>query len=276
MRRALCLAAMVSGLAVLAGAAAPTTAQGLSGLQSGDEPLEINATQGIEWKRDSQVYVARGDARAAKGDLTVFADQLTAHYRTRTDGQGGSEVWKIVAEGNMRLASPTETVYGDKGVYEVDQGVVRVTGGDLRLETRQDLVTARDSLEYWERDRFAVARGAAVAQRGDKRLAADVLVASFVPNETGDLEITRIDGEGNVRVSTETEFGRGDRGIYYVKQDLATLIGSVRLTRGENQLNGEYAEVNLATGVSRLLAAPPGEAASGRVRGLLKPGGSTQ
>ncbi len=40
----------------------PTAAQGLKGLQSGDQPLEINAEEGIEWRRNEQLYIARGNA----------------------------------------------------------------------------------------------------------------------------------------------------------------------------------------------------------------------
>jgi lipopolysaccharide export system protein LptA len=40
----------------------------------------------------------------------------------------------------------------------------------------------------------------------------------------------------------------------------------VRITRGQNQLNGTRAEVNLKTGISRLL---PGR--SGQVHGLIVP-----
>ena len=36
-------------------------------------------------------------------------------------------------------------------------------------------------------------------------------------------------------------------------------------------MNGEYAEVDLQTGVSKLMAAPPGTQAADRVRGLLIP-----
>ena len=41
----------------LLAAAAPAIAQGLSALQSGDQPLAINADEGIEWRRDSNQYL---------------------------------------------------------------------------------------------------------------------------------------------------------------------------------------------------------------------------
>ena len=44
-------------------------AQGLGLSKDSDEPVEINADQGIEWRRDDQVYVARGNATAKRGSL---------------------------------------------------------------------------------------------------------------------------------------------------------------------------------------------------------------
>ncbi len=259
---------------VLAAAAGSAAAQGLHGLKGGDEPLEINAEQGIEWRRNEQLYVARGNAEAIRGDLTVYADVMTAHY-AKTEA-GTSEIDRIDVEGNVRIVSPTETVYGDRGAYDVLNGVLVLVGDSLRLEGERDVITARDSLEYWEHKRMAVARGDADALREDKRVQADVLSAYFEPvaGVEGELKLTRIDAYGNVRISTPVEFARGERGVYYVEREFATLSGSVKITREENQLNGEYAEVDMSSGVSRLLAAPPGaEDAAGktRVRGLIVP-----
>jgi lipopolysaccharide export system protein LptA len=263
------LAVLCMAVPLLLLAPAPAPAQGITGLTGGDEPLEINADQGIEWRRNEQTYVARGNASAARGKITVFADALIAHY-TPLPG-GGSEIDRIDAEGNVRIVSPTETVYGDRGVYDVVNGVLVLVGRDLRLVGVRDVLTARDSLEYWEKRQVAVARGEAEAVREDKRIKADVLTAYFEPAANKDLQITKVDAFGNVRVKTATELARGDRGVYYVQREFATLTGAVKITREENQLNGEYAEVDMATGVSRLLAAPPGTVATTRVQGLIVP-----
>jgi len=264
-----CVIALVVALPLLYAAAPPAGAQGISGLTGGDEPLEINADEGIEWRRNEQTYVARGNAMASRGRISVYADVLTAHYRPAANG--GTEVDRIDAEGNVRIVSPTETVYGDRGAYDVVGGVLVLVGKDLRLVGEKDLITARDSLEYWEKKQIAVARGDAEATREDKRIKADVLTAYFEPDKKGDVKLTKVDAFGNVRVSTATEFARGDTGVYYVEREFATLSGSVKITREQNQMNGEYAEVDLASGVSRLLGGPPGSAATTRVQGLLVP-----
>ncbi len=261
---------LAAACAALGLAAPQSAAQGLSGLQSGNGPLEINADQGIEWRRNEKLYIARGNAEAARGDLKVYADVLTARYHS--DPEGKSQIYRIKAEGHVRIVAPGETAYADRGVYDVDRGLLMLRGRDLRLETARDVIRARDSLEYWERQKAVVARGDASAVRGGQVIRADVLTAYFQPNAQNRLEMSTVTADGNVTISTPREFARGDGGVYYVKQQLATLTGAVRITRGESQLNGEYAEINLATGVSRLLGAAPGQPGDTRARGLLAPG----
>lgn len=272
--------ALLLGCAFLAallglGPAGPSTGPALAqttaaDLRKTDEPLEINAEDGIEWNRNDKTYVARGNARAASGDVEVLADVLTAYYREREEKSGendslfsqggGSEIYLLEATGNVRINSPEGSVYGDKGQYKLEEKVFVMTGKDLRLVSKQDIVTARDSLEYWEGQRKAVARGKAHAIHEDKQIKADVLTANFEENARGELEVRRIDAVGNVEIMTAKEYARGREGVYHVDKELATLEGDVKITQGENQLDGNYAEVNMATGISRLLGAKPGSA----------------
>lgn len=261
-------AGLVAGWLLAAPAA--SLAQGLGGnLRQGDSPLEINADEGIEWRRDEQKYIARGNARAARGEIEVYADILTAHYRSGATGD--TEIYQIDAQGNVRIVTPNERVYGDLARYNVDRALMILWGENLRLETDTDTLTAEDSLEYWEERQIAVARGNATATREDRQMRADLMTAYFKENAEGDLDIDYVDATGNVEIATAAEFARGDRAKYYVQRQLATLEGAVKITRGENQLNGGYAEVNLETGVSKLLGAPPGAGGDTRVRGLLVP-----
>jgi lipopolysaccharide export system protein LptA len=77
-------------------------------------------------------------------------------------------------------------------------------------------------------------------------------VAHFRPNDKDETEIRQIVATGNVRITTPTDYVVGDEGVYYVQEEVATLTGDVKITRDGNQMNGNYAEVNLATGISQL------------------------
>ena len=282
----------------------PSSAQGLSlGGVSEDRPVEVSADSGIEWQQDAQLYIARGNAIAKRGTTEVHADTLTAYYRPSKGAGGETEVYRLDADGHVMIKGPTQTVVGDQAVYDVDQQIGIVTGKTLKLTTPSDVVTARDSFEWYDAKQISVARGDAIAVRDTKRLRADVLTAHMtkekpkpgenqpeaktskaVPATTnaktsakagplGDGDegsrISRIDAQGNVLVSTPTDIGRGDYGVYNADTGIVTLLGNVTITRGPNAIKGEYAVVDLNNNVSRMMPGPsaPGTPAS-RVEGL--------
>ncbi len=246
-------------------------AQGLANLQSSDEPLEVYAEEGIEWHRDEKLYLARGKARAVNGEVTINAELLKAYYRESEESS--SEIYLLVAEGDVLIQSANETITGDTATYSLDDAVMVMRGNNLKMVTKdgKDTITARDSLEYWEERKIAVARGDAQAIHEDKKINAEVLVAHFIDGATEKLEVERVEGKGNVRIRTPTDYVEGEEGIYFVEREFATLRGDVKITREENQMNGQYAEVDLVTGISKLLGNAPGSEDKGRVQGLILP-----
>jgi lipopolysaccharide export system protein LptA len=287
-------------LAILALAAMSTaaSAQGLG--FSGDKPIEIVARDGIEWHRETQRYIARGDARATQADTTVEGDVLTAFYRQPAGG-GNTEIFRYEVTGNVRITTPTQRGFGEKGVFDVDSGVLVLTGRNLKITTPTEEITARDSLEYFQTRQVAVARGnAQVITTESRRINGDLLTAYFVENQApaqqsarpssarpvatrtpppapkpgeGNKRLQRVEGFGNVIITTPVEVARGDRGVYNADTGIAMLAGTVKITRADNQLNGDFAEVNTVTGISRLLNRP-GQSGDDRVRGLFIPQGN--
>jgi len=295
----------ISPLLWLCSAGLPAAAQGLNlGAASEDRPIAISATSGIEWQQDAQVYVARGNAVAKRGTTEVYADTLTAHYRPSKVAGSETEIYRLNADGHVTIKGETQTVVGDQAVWDVDQQMGIVTGKALKLTTTTDVVTARDSLEWYDQKQVAVARGDAVAVRENvKRVRADVLTAHMTKDKvkpaeagpalgpakpapstltpkpkvltgspgTGDesSRISRIDAQGNVIVSTATDIGRGDYGVYNADTGLVTLLGNVTITRGDNAIRGQYAVVDLNNNLSRMMptAGKPDSPAS-RVEGL--------
>ena len=219
-----------------------------------DKPIEVYAHEGIEWDQNAETYIARGNARAIQGDVTVYGSVLTARYRKVADG--GSEIWRLDADGKVRIESPKGTVYGDKAMYDIDTSILVVTGNNLKLVTPKETVTARDSLEYWQLKEMFVARGNALAvlEERKRKIKADILTAHSRKDENDETKVYRVDAFGSVLITTPTDIARGENGVYFVDTGVATLTGSVKITRDDNQLNGEIAEMNMNTGISRILA----------------------
>ena len=263
------LAALAAGTAILACVLGPTAgAQGLN-FATGEEPLEISADNGIEWQQEQLVFLARGNAVAVRGQVRVRADVLRAYYRKTPDGD--TSIFRLDAEGHVRISSPGETAYGDRGVYDLENAILVLSGKGVRLVTESDEITADRQLEYWENKQMVVARGNAFATRGDKRLGADILSAYFRKDKNGKSKIYRVEAFYGVKVVTANDTATGDRGVYNVKTGIATLTGSVKITRGGNQLNGCVAEVNMNTNISKLFGCGSRATGDGRVHGLLRP-----
>ena len=288
--------------------ASAAMAQGLN--LSGGGPIDVTARGGFEWRENEQKVIASGDARAVRGDVTVIADQLVALYRKKGGpaapaapapsptvpggpDTGDNEVYRLLAEGNVRIFTQTDQAVGDRAVYDIDQSVLVMTGKHMKLTTPQDVLTARDSMEYWSQRHMAVGRGDAVVVTTDgRRLSADILVAYTedpnAPEAAGAApapkpnpapvsaqptdpiatsgKLKRVEAFGNVEVRTAVDTVRGERGVYIPDTGMARVVGHVRVTHGQNQLNGPAADVNMKTGIAHMIS-DPGQP----VQGLIMP-----
>lgn len=294
------IARLAAAVLLTALAAPPALAQPID-LSSGG-PVEVTALDGFEWHESDQTVTASNEARAKRGNVTVLADRLVAHYRRKAtpagaaapaavpaagpeSDTGSNEIYRLDAIGHVRILTPTEEAVGDRAVYDIDQALLVMTGQGLRLSTPQYVMTARDSMEYWSQQRMAVGRGNALVVATDgRRLSADVLVgftkeggAATSPdaprpasspaagnNSSGKLE--RVEGYGNVEVRTATDTVRGDRGVYVPDSGMARVLGSVRVIHGQNVITGTAADVNMKTGIAHVVSDP-----GRRVQGLIMP-----
>jgi lipopolysaccharide export system protein LptA len=319
-RRRLGLALAAGTLALSVAAPRPASAQAINMTQGG--PITVTSQGGIEWRQQQQEVIANQDAKAVRGTVTVTADQLIAHYRkkaatpgqpaapaaasgalpTSSDGlEGDNEIYLLEGQGNVHIFTPTDVAVGDHGAYDMDHGVLVLTGHNLKLTTPTYVVTSRDSLEYWSNQHMAVARGDGVLVTDTgRRIAADVLVAYTnsapapgaataqqpVPVRTvvaaksgqpatdptdpsGSLKL--VDAIGHVVIMTATDIVQGDRAVYDPALGIARIAGHVHITRGQNELVGSEALVNMKTGVSRLLSRNRDQ-----VKGLIMPNQAAQ
>lgn len=241
------------GVLLLVPSLSTVKAQGLNfGNGDADVPIEIYADKGIEWQQDTLTFLARGNARAIRGEVNVYGDELRAFYRKLSSGS--TEIWRLDVTGNVRIVTPSEKAYGDKGVYDVDNAILVLTGKKVRFLTLDDEVIADQQIEYWERKQMAVARGNAHVLSDDKDLKADIIVAYLKKNKAGKSTVHRVEAFDNVNIKTAKEEAKSNRGVYNVESGIVTLTGSVKIVQDRNHLEGCKAEVNMNSGISRMFS----------------------
>jgi lipopolysaccharide export system protein LptA len=208
------------------------------------------------------------------------------------DDTGNNEIYRLEADGHVHIYTATDQAWGDHAVYDMDQAVLVMTGKNMKLTTPSDLLTARDAMEYWSQKHISVGRGdSSVTSNDARRITADTLVGYTVDNNAPPApgappppkpkpedankqqdpllssgKLQKVEAFGHVQVRTPTEIVNGDRGVYIPDTGIAHIVGHVHITRGDNQLNGAAAVVNMKTGVATIVQTP-----GARVQGLIVP-----
>lgn len=201
---------------------------------------------------------------------------------------GSNEIYRLEAIGHVHIFTETDQAWGDKAVYDMDKAVLVMTGKALKLTTPQDVLTARDSMEYYSQDHISIGRGDATVTTNDHRqIRADVLVGYSAPTDapkpgedpnakpgntsgdpltSGSGKLEKVNAFGHVWVRTQTEIVTGERGVYVPDTGIARVVGNVHITRGPNQIQGSAAIINMHTGIATMTERP-----GNRVSGLVVP-----
>ena len=255
--------------------ALPATGQAQSlNLASGakDQPIEIIADNGIEWQQENEILIASGNAKASRDGISVEAEVIRAYYKQKPEG--GADLYRLDAVGGVKIYSSTDSIIGQTAVYDFDKAILRVDGKKVIFKSGNDTISATQQMEYWERQKMAVARGRAIAVHQGKTVRTDILKALIREKKDGKSEVYIVEAFDNVLIISEQDRVRADRGIYKIDSGIATLAGNITITRADSILTGDQAEVNLKTGISKLLTADPVRSDARkkkRIRGLIYP-----
>jgi lipopolysaccharide export system protein LptA len=137
--------------------APPTLAQGISSsaLRGMDSraPIDVDADRIDVLDKQNQA-IFTGNVRVRQGTLTMEADRIKVAYSRPV--KGDPVIQRLDADGNVRLATPTERATSRFGIYDVDrrvltlignvqltQGTTKVAGNRLTI----DLATGRSTLD---------------------------------------------------------------------------------------------------------------------------------
>lgn len=279
-------------------ATSPNTASTNPSLAA-DQGISVEASNGITWDQVKHTYSAEGGVLVRSQGQTLAADRIVAHY----DPKKSDQIGLLEAFGNVQLQRGDQKAMGNQGTFQLQEGTGRLSGGGLRVEQGEILITAQESLNFDQKQNKAVAVGGVVMTRGTSRLLSDkvemflrkqtstdaakvsntaAVASSQAPNKTPDASakpnpslvpgedsgLEKLIATGNVAILTATDVARGSRAVYDPVKQVAILEGKVSLTRDKTQLSGARAEVDMKNGISKLL---PGT--GGRVFGIL--GGGT-
>lgn len=243
----------IAGIILLCVICAPTMA----------EDLIVNADTSLEWNQKQAFYQARGNAHAYQGAQEIFADDLKAYYDPQTTGR---DITQIHASGNVRFSDAAHTGSGASLIYQSSTKEYKLSGPDARIDGPDGRARADQEIHFQQLEKKVILRQSAeIALKDGRRLTGNELYL-FLDSQDN---IERIEARGNVSVTQASgSLAKGDILDYDKQQNKAVLQGQVTVIDGQNQLSGDKAEIDFATGLSKMLTTTSGGRVSGRFTGL--------
>ena len=223
--------------------------------KSNGEPVEIYAEQGIEWHKNDNKYLAIGNAIAKSGSMSVNSDRIEAFYEEKDSS--GMDIKLVKAHKNVVVTDENLKIIGGRlAEYNLKKDYFSIIGKNLTLTSEENKLESNKKMEYWRAKGVAIATGKARAKKGDEfKIKAEKLVW-YLDENKDKIEVKKIFGFDNVSIITNNEVAFSDKALYNKKSGVCKLFGNVKLQKGESFLTGDYAEVDLNNGISKLLPAP--------------------
>ena len=195
--RALSFAAWIG--APLPLAPAPAAAQALDLSHGG--PVTVTAAGGIDWNQGDQTVTAHDDARAVRGEVTVTADRLVAHYRKKAAAPNAA----ATTAATPGATAATKGLAANASTAGASPSGATSSGATLPGATPATGTAAK----------LPVTPAAAPAAPG----------VTGAPSDTGNNEIYRLEADQHVHIFTQTDQAWGDHGIYDIDQAVLVLTG---------------------------------------------------
>lgn len=168
--RAAWLIAAAGLISILAG---PAAAQQAGLAFDRTQAIEIEADS-LEIDQEKRLAVFAGNVNAMQGQIRLSADTLRVHYAGAA-GAGQAEISQIDAEGQVFFSTTRETAQGDRGTYDVENGIITLTGAVV--------VTRGDSVIRGRRVVLNLVTGQSTVDSGDGEAGDGRVRGLFVPRQ---------------------------------------------------------------------------------------------
>ena len=246
--------------------------QQLTNFDNNNEPIEIFADDGIEWHKNKSKYVALGNAKALSGTLSVESDRIEAFYKENdssnmniTEVRAKKDV--VVKDKKMKITG------GEYAEYKILKDYFLINGKNIILTSERNILKSNEKLEFWRSKNIAIATGKAEAKKDTEFVVLADKLVWYLKEKNQKTTVKKLLGFDNVSIKTNNEVAFSDKAIYNDETEICKLFGNVKLQKGDSFLIGEYAEVDLRRGISKLLPAPGNKLNENKVKALINKGG---
>lgn len=237
-------------------------------------PFSIEADQDLVWDQANALYRAQGNVVLTNGDIVVRAENIEARY---DPAKGQNAITTITAMpatgGQVQLQGAQWQGKGQKLVYDLPNSHIVLHGPAANLANAEWQLTAAQQIAFNHASNVANAQGNVVLNNAaqKRRITAPNMQANFSRAANGNLTLNTAQAKGGVTITAPQIVATAHHANFNSANNTATLQGNVLIKRAANELRGEKAEFNLATGYSQIIGGQSADGTKQRVRAVFFP-----
>ena len=223
------------------------------------DDMVVNAENSLEWNQKEAFYHAIGNAAAYQGKKEIKAESLKAFYDPQTVDR---TITRIIADGNASFADENHDGSGQKLDYDAASATYILSGPSAVISGPDGSGAAENTIIFKRALQMAeLVKDANIKLKDGRHLSAQKIVIYLDEADN----ILRISASGNVTIiQANGSTATANKADYNRAADSALLTGNVVVKDRETELAGDRAEVDFATGISKMLSNKSGGRVSGR------------
>ena len=223
------------------------------------DDMLVKAEKSLEWNQKEAFYHAIGNAEALQGKQEIRAESLKAFYDAQTADR---TITRIIADGNVSFTDKSHFGRGNKLDYDATSMTYLLNGPGAVISGPDGSGTAEQKIIFKRVQQIVqLIKGAEIQLKDGRHLSGQEIVIYLDDADN----VSRIKASGNVTIiQANGSTATANKADYSRIGDSALLIGNVVVKDGETELAGSRAEVDFATGISKMLSDEAGGRVSGR------------
>ncbi len=226
-------------------------------LKEDKQNIYILSENGLIINQNDKTVTAQKNVDVYQDKNHLETQNLVLYYNRNEKGKTG--IQKIVAKDNVIATTPTQRATGNQmTVYRTTEEIARILGELPKIAEFKTVELP---------GQITVLTGNAVIKEGTNTIKADKI---YVLYDAQGSEMAKVVAIGNMSATNGNQRIYGNEGVYTPATKIVSVYEKVSLHEKESVLKGEYATLNLKTGISSL-SAPKTGSSSGRVKGQIIP-----
>ncbi len=212
--------------------------------------LSVKANEALEWFQNDKKLVAIGEVKIKIDSRNISASKVTVFY----DGEiNQSNILKILAEGKAFFNELDLEVYSNIIDYDFITEKIVLSGGDIKVILPNIEINSNNKLNFYKSNNFfdLLGESSIVFDKNNFLQASDIQIYLDPLNQIKTLNTSKNSFFKSLDKGIDIS---GEKMIYDKSLSILEVENNVIINQGNNKLNGDFAKVDIAKGISTMLS----------------------